>query len=77
MNLFISTFSLSHSKCVEYELFVSSSKTNFNNILHYLQNILPYIIIKYKMHYVSFKKKLTKFKTCNLENNIYIYIFIV
>ena len=44
-------------------------ETNFNHTLHYLQNILPYIIIDFKMHYVSLKKKkkLTKFKT--LSNN--------
>ena len=37
MNLLISTISLSHSRCIEYEPFVSSSKTNFNyKLLHKL-----------------------------------------
>ena len=40
---------------------------NSNYTLHYLQNILPYIIIERKMHYVYLEKKKK-----NLTNNKYI-----
>ena len=53
MDLLISVSSLSHSRCIEDEPFVKILETNLNYTLHYLQNILPYTIIKCKLHYVS------------------------
>ena len=39
-------------------------KTNFNYKLNYLQNILPYIIVECKIHYVSLKIKKEKNTKC-------------
>ena len=58
----ISISFLGNLKCIEDESFVRRTrKKNSNHTLHYLQNILPYIIIECKMHYASLK--FTKFKT--------------
>ena len=61
-DLLISISFLGNLKCIEDESFVRRTrKKNSNHTLHYLQNILPYIIIECKMHYASLK--FTKFKT--------------
>ena len=65
----IHTSSLGHLRCIDDELFIIIKKvleTLFYRTLHYLQNILFYIIIEYKIHYISsnktFKKNLPNFK---------------
>ena len=69
MNLLISASSLGHLKCINDEPFVRSTrKKNSNHSLLCLQNVLPYKIIKCKMHYLSLKK-IAKFKI--LSNNKY------
>ena len=54
----ISAFSLGHSKHIDDELFVRSTRKNSNHTLHYLQNISSYIIIECKMHYVIIECKM-------------------
>ena len=59
INLFIFVLSFSYLRQIKGELFVKITKTNFNYILYYLQNISLYITLG-KMYF--FNKKLTKFK---------------
>ena len=60
-NLLIPASYLGHSRRTKNEPFIRNTRykdTNSNHTLHYLQNILPYIIIECKMHYASLKKLL-------------------
>ena len=61
----MSTSSLGHPRCIEDESFVRSTKNKFNYKLNYLQNILPYIIVECKIHYVSLKIEKEK-NTCKV-----------
>ena len=52
-------------------------ETNSNYTLNYLQIIMPYIIIEYKMHYVSLEKKilnLKHFQITNIDNFFFFFL---
>ena len=67
INLFIFVSSFNYLRRIKDELFVKITKTNFNYILYYLQNISLYITPG-KMHFFN-KKNLQNLKT--FSNNIY------
>ena len=62
----IYAFSLHHSKCIDNELFVKSTRSRFQPYITLFTKYLALIIIECNMYYISLKKE--KKNLPNLKN---------